>query len=38
MGTDRNSIWVFGLTLACAAVVTGAATWRFVAAARAGAR
>jgi predicted ferric reductase len=37
-GTDRNTVWVFALTLACAAVVAGAATWRFVAASRAGAR
>jgi methionine sulfoxide reductase heme-binding subunit len=38
MGTDRNTIWVFALTIACAALVAGAATWRFVAGARAGAR
>jgi len=37
-GTDRNTIWVFALTVACAAVVVGTATWRFVSAARAGAR
>ena len=38
MGTDRNTMWVFALTIVCAAAVAGAATWRFVAAARAGAR
>ncbi len=37
-GTDRNTLWVFALTLACAGLVAGAATWRFVAGARAGAR
>jgi methionine sulfoxide reductase heme-binding subunit len=37
-GTDRGTLWVFVLTIACAAVVTGVATWRFVGAARAGAR
>lgn len=37
-GTDRGTLWVFLLTIACAAVVTGVATWRFVGAARAGAR
>jgi len=37
-GTDRSTLWVFVLTIACAAVVTGVATWRFVGAARAGAR
>jgi len=37
-GTDRNTIWVFALTVACAAVVVGTATWRFVSTARAGAR
>jgi hypothetical protein len=31
-------MWVFALTIVCAAAVAGAATWRFVAAARAGAR
>ena len=38
MGTDRNTMWVFALTIVCAAAVAGAATWRFVTAARAGAR
>ena len=37
-GTDRGTLWVFMLTLGCAALVTGVATWRFVGAARAGAR
>jgi methionine sulfoxide reductase heme-binding subunit len=37
-GTDRSTLWVFVLTIACAAVVAGVATWRFVGAARAGAR
>jgi methionine sulfoxide reductase heme-binding subunit len=37
-GTDRGTIWVFLLTIACAAAVAGVATWRFVGAARAGAR
>src|SRR5215831_3612480 len=37
-GTDRGTLWVFMLTIACAAVVVGVATWRFVGAARAGAR
>jgi sulfoxide reductase heme-binding subunit YedZ len=37
-GTDRGTLWVFVLTIACAAVVAGVATWRFVGAARAGAR
>ena len=37
-GTDRNTIWVFALTIGCAALVTGAVTWRFVSTARAGAR
>ena len=38
IGTDRNTVWVFTLTVACAAVVAGAVTWRFVSTARAGAR
>jgi len=38
IGTDRSTLWVFVLTLACAAAVAGAVTWRFVAVARAGAR
>jgi predicted ferric reductase len=37
-GTDRSTLWVFVLTIACAAMVAGVATWRFVGAARAGAR
>ena len=37
-GTDRDTLWVFVLTIACAAVVAGVATWRFVGTARAGAR
>ena len=37
-GTDRSTLWVFMLTIACAAAVTGVATWRFIGAARAGAR
>jgi methionine sulfoxide reductase heme-binding subunit len=37
-GTDRSTLWVFVLTIACAAMVVGVATWRFVGAARAGAR
>jgi len=37
-GTDRGTLWVFLLTIACAAAVAGVATWRFVGAARAGAR
>jgi methionine sulfoxide reductase heme-binding subunit len=37
-GTDRGTLWVFVLTIACAGVVAGVATWRFVGAARAGAR
>jgi methionine sulfoxide reductase heme-binding subunit len=37
-GTDRGTLWVFVLTIGCAAAVTGVATWRFVGAARAGAR
>jgi methionine sulfoxide reductase heme-binding subunit len=38
VGTDRGTLWVFVLTIACAAVVAGMVTWRFVGAARAGAR
>jgi predicted ferric reductase len=37
-GTDRGTLWVFLLTVVCAAAVAGVATWRFVGAARAGAR
>jgi methionine sulfoxide reductase heme-binding subunit len=38
IGTDRSTIWVFTLTVACVAAVAAAATWRVVTAARAGAR
>jgi predicted ferric reductase len=38
MGTDRDTIWVFALTIACAAAVAGAATWRLVTVGRAGLR
>src|SRR5262249_35444869 len=37
-GSGRSPLWVFVLPIAWAAVVTGVATWRFVGAARAGAR
>jgi methionine sulfoxide reductase heme-binding subunit len=37
-GTDRSTLWVFGLTLACVATVAAVATWRVVVGARAGAR
>jgi predicted ferric reductase len=37
-GTDRGTLWVFVLTIGCAAAVAGVATWRFVGAARVGAR
>ena len=37
-GTDRATTWVFALTVACAAAVAGAATWRLVSAVRLGAR
>jgi len=37
-GTDRDTIWVFAMTIACAAAVAAAATWRLVSTARAGAR
>jgi sulfoxide reductase heme-binding subunit YedZ len=37
-GTDRRTLWVVELTVACIAIVTGAAFWRVVSAARAGAR
>jgi len=33
-GTDRNAIWVFALTMACAVSVLGLAAWRLVVAAR----
>ena len=38
IGTDRDTIWVFALTICCAAAVAAAATWRLVTTARAGAR
>lgn len=38
IGADRTTTWVLLLTLGCVAVVAMTATWRFVAAARAGAR
>ena len=38
MGTDRRTLWVVELTVACIAIVAGAAFWRVVSAARAGAR
>jgi sulfoxide reductase heme-binding subunit YedZ len=37
-GTDRDTIWVFAMTIGCAAAVAAAATWRLVTTARAGAR
>ena len=37
-GTDRATTWVFALTVACAAGVAGAATWRLVTAVWLGAR
>ena len=38
IGTDRDTVWVFALTIACAGAVAGATTWRLVTTARAGAR
>ena len=38
IGTDRATIWVFALTVGCAAAVAAAATWRLVTAVRVGAR
>ena len=38
IGTDRDTIWVFALTICCAAAVAAAAAWRLVTTARAGAR
>ena len=38
IGTDRSTVWVIGLTLACVAAVASAAAWRLAAGARAGAR
>lgn len=37
-GTDRTTVWVFVLTMACVIAVVGVATWRVVLAPRAGAR
>ena len=38
IGTDRATLWVFALTVGCAAAVAAAATWRLVTAVRMGAR
>ena len=38
IGTDRDTTWVFALTIGCASMVAAAATWRLVTTARAGAR
>jgi sulfoxide reductase heme-binding subunit YedZ len=38
VGTDRSTFWVFGMTVLCVATVAAVATWRFISAARAGAR
>ena len=38
IGTDRDTVWVFAMTIACAAAVAAGATWRVVATVRAGAR
>jgi predicted ferric reductase len=38
IGTDRTTVWVFALTIACAAAVAAAATWRLVSAVRLGTR
>jgi methionine sulfoxide reductase heme-binding subunit len=38
IGTDRDTVWVFALTIGCAAAVAAATTWRLVSTARAGAR
>jgi len=38
IGTDRDTTWVFALTIACASIVAAAATWRLVTTARAGAQ
>jgi len=38
IGTDRATTWVFALTVACAATVAAAATWRLVTGVRLGAR
>ena len=38
IGTDRATIWVFALTVGCAAAVAAATTWRLVTAVRVGGR
>jgi len=38
IGTDRATTWVFALTVACAAAVAAAASWRLLTAVRVGAR
>jgi len=38
IGTDRDTAWVFALTMGCASIVAAAAAWRLVTTARAGAR
>jgi len=38
IGTDRATTWVFALTVACAAAVAAAASWRLITAVRVGAR
>ena len=38
IGTDRATTWVFALTVACAAAVAAAASWRLVTAVRVGPR
>ena len=38
IGTDRKTVWVFAMTIACAAAVAAATTWRLVTTVRAGAR
>ena len=38
IGTDRDTVWVFAMTIACAAAVAAATTWRLVTTVRAGAR
>jgi predicted ferric reductase len=38
IGTDRDKVWVFAMTIACAAAVAAATTWRLVTTVRAGAR
>jgi methionine sulfoxide reductase heme-binding subunit len=38
IGTDRDTVWVFAMAIACAATVAAATTWRLVTTVRAGAR